>query len=268
MNKIVIENGLIKDKIVDNTIKVNYSVSDNFLAVNNLEISCLKDTSICIYYANNYDIKFNVIINCLESVNVNLFEIYVDGKLKIRNTYNLERTSNLTIQKFYDVEKINQFDIINMDGEYSNVNYILKTVSKNYEKYNLLINHNSKNTFSNVINNAVNINNGKVIFDITGIVPKGMSNSTLNQNNRIVTFNQNKCQINPNLLIDEDDVSANHSAFVGEFSYEELFYLQSRGIRYDEALKLLIKGFLFNNLILIDDITNALEVIIKKYYLF
>lgn len=266
MNKIVIENSLIKDKTIDDTIKINYSVNDTFLAVNNLEIFCLKDTGICIYYTNDNDIKFNVVINCLESVNVNLFEFYSNGILKIRNTYNLSRSSNLTIQKFYDIKEINQFDIINMNGEYSSINYILKTVSKNSEKYNLLINHNAKNTSSNVINNAVNINNGKIIFDVTGLVPKTMSGSTLNQNNRIVSFNQNKCQINPNLLIDEDDVSANHSAFVGQFSYEELFYLQSRGIRYDDALKLLIRGFLFNNLMLNDDATNSLELIIKKYW--
>ncbi len=266
MNKIVIENSVIKEKIIDDTIRVNYSINDIFLAVNNLEIECLNDTSLCIYYLNDSDVKINVIVNCLENVNVSIFENYSNGILKIRNTYNLAKSSNLYLQKFYDVKNINQFDIINMNGEQSNINYILKTVSTEHEKYNLLINHNASNTFSNIINNAVNIIDGNVIFDVTGVVPKGKFGCVLNQNNRIVTFNQNKCQINPNLLIDENDVSANHSAYVGKFDYEELFYLQSRGIKYDDALKLLIKGFLFSNLVLDDAISDILELIIKKYW--
>ncbi len=266
MNKIIIENSVIKEKVIDDTIRINYSINDTFLAVNNLEIECLKDTNLYISYLNNSDIKINVIVNCLENVNVNIFENYSNNILKIRNTYNLDKSSNLHVQKFYDVKEINQFDVINMNGENANIDYVLKTISTGCEKYNLLINHNATNTFSNIINNAVNINDGEVIFDVNGVVPKGKFGCVLNQNNRIVTFNQNKCQINPNLLIDENDVSANHSAFVGKFNYDELFYLQSRGIKYNDALKLLIKGFLFSNLVLNDEINDMLELIIKKYW--
>lgn len=266
MNKIIIENSVITEKIIDDTIRINYSINDAFLAVNNLAIECLNDTDLYISYLNNNDIKFNVIVNCLEHVNVNIFENYSNDILKIRNTYNLDKSSNLCVQKVYDVKEINQFDVININGENANIDYILKTVSTGHQKYNLLINHNATNTSSNIINNAVNINDGEVIFDVNGLVPKGKSGCILNQNNRIVTFNQNKCQINPNLLIDENDVSANHSAFVGKFNYEELFYLQSRGIKYNDALKLLVKGFLFSNLALNDEIDEILELIIKKYW--
>ena len=50
------------------------------------------------------------------------------------------------------------------------------------------------------------------------------------------------------MYIDCFDVIANHSAFIGTFKDEELFYLQSRGIPVDEASKLLIKGFLISEL--------------------
>lgn len=266
MNKLIIENGIIKKQIVDDALIFKYNVSDTFFSVNNLEIKCLKNTDLYIYYLNTTDIKINVIINCLDGVCANIFEKYDDGILKIRNTYNLGKESKLYLQKFYDVKEIKQFDMINLNGEKAEINYILKTISTGEEKYNLLVNHNAQYTISNVINNSVNINNGKVIFDVNGIVPKGMIGSILNQNNRIATLNQNKCQINPNLLIDENDISANHSAFVGKFKDEELFYLQSRGIQYSEALKLLIKGFLSSSLKLNDETNEELDLIIKKYW--
>ena len=266
MNKIVIGNNGLKEKNIDNNIKINYSVSNDFVAVNNLEINCLNDTDILLDYKITSDIKINVSINLSDNVKVNLFEKYNDGILKIRNSYNLNYKSELKVQKFYDVEQIKQFDVINLNGEKASINYILKTISSNCEKYNLLINHNAKNTTSNIINNAININDGQIIFDVTGVVPKGNVECLLNQNNRIVTFNQNKCQINPNLLIDENDVAANHSAFVGKFNDEELFYLQSRGINYNDAIKLLIKGFLISNLTLDDEFMADLDLIIKKYW--
>lgn len=265
MNKLIIENGIIKEQKLDDTITLNYNVSDTFLCVNNLEIECLKNTDLVIYYLNTDDIKINAIINCVDNSCVNVFEVYIDGVIKIRNTYNLGKESKLSLQKIYDVKEIKQFDTINLNGEKAEIDYILKTISTDKEKYNLLINHNNIFTVSNIINNSVNIKNGSVFFDVNGIVQKGMIGSILNQNNRVVTFNNNKCQINPNLLVDENDVSANHSAFVGKFKDEELFYLQSRGIEYNEALKLLIRGFLFSNL-LSDKINEDLEMIIKKYW--
>ena len=50
------------------------------------------------------------------------------------------------------------------------------------------------------------------------------------------------------MLIDEVDVSANHSALIGSFKDDELFYMQRLGIDKVEANKLLIKGFINNKI--------------------
>ena len=49
--------------------------------------------------------------------------------------------------------------------------------------------------------------------------------------------------------IDEDSVIAKHGSVIGGFHDSEIFYLMSRGISYQEAIHLLIKGFIFSNLI-------------------
>ena len=86
----------------------------------------------------------------------------------------------------------------------------------------------------------------------------------LNQNNRIINLGNNKSEILPNLYIDCSDVEASHAALIDRFTFEEIFYLQSRGINYNDALKLLIKGFLLSDISdkdLIDYITEIFNSI-------
>ena len=73
----------------------------------------------------------------------------------------------------------------------------------------------------------------------------------------------NLCIIKPNLFIDEEDVSANHSALIGTFKAEEVFYLMSRGISKKEADSLLTRGFLMKGINYHKDI---LESLISKYW--
>ncbi len=47
----------------------------------------------------------------------------------------------------------------------------------------------------------------------------------------------------PNLEIFADDVKASHGATIAQLSEEDLFYLQARGLKAEEAKELLIKGF-------------------------
>ena len=266
MNRIIIEDDKIIECLIDNNIKIDYNIDNSFIKINQLLIEFIGSTDLEIHYNFSNEIKINVTINCISNIDVKIFEKYKNGILKVQNTYNLNNNSNINIQKFYDVNSIRQFDIINLNNTGANAHYVLKTISSGLEKYNLVVNHNFPNTISNMVNNAINIDDGEVFFDINGVIPKGMTNCTLNQNNRIVTFNEKKCQINPNLLIDENDVCANHSAFVGKFNDDDVFYLQSRGINYNDTLKLLAKGFLMSNLTLNDNLKEEIENIINKYW--
>ncbi|MBI5228049.1 SufD family Fe-S cluster assembly protein [Candidatus Micrarchaeota archaeon] len=49
---------------------------------------------------------------------------------------------------------------------------------------------------------------------------------------------------NPELEIENNDVSSRHAASVSQIDEEKIFYLMSRGISRDEARKLIIEGFL------------------------
>ena len=107
--------------------------------------------------------------------------------------------------------------------------------------------HNMKNTISNIKNNLVNVS-GTSSIQISSSVDKNITDCTCNQFNRIINLTNNKCEIRPILYIDNDLVDANHSALIGDFEEDEIFYLESRGIDKSNAYNLLIKGFLNSGL--------------------
>ena len=129
-----------------------------------------------------------------------------------------------------------------------------------------MVYHNYPKTICNVYNSGVNILDGKLIFTVTNIVPNHITGCVVNQNGRIITLNNNECLINPNLLIEENDVTASHSALIGKVSDEELFYLMSRGINHDLAINLLIKGFLLGGLTISEKRTKEINAIIDQYW--
>ena len=266
MNKIKIANDIIIDKNVDDSVEVILLEKNDFFNVNSVKIKVVKDTNLEIEYNNDEDVKIDIFINVLEGINFNLFEYRSGCKTKIQYKYYLEENSTSLINKFYNSDSIQELDIINLNGVGARIDYHFKTISTGPQKYDLMIYHNYANTISNIINNGVNINDGGLVFNITSVVLNGKKNCIINQINRIITLNDNKCEINPNLLIEENEVEANHSALIGRFSDEEMFYLQSRGINERLALSLLIKGFLINELTIDEEKISKLSQVIDSYW--
>lgn len=257
MNRITISNDIVTE--LDETIDVNLDECYEFFGVCKIVITPICDTKLEIVY-NVTDFKADIIVNLNENINFELFEVRESDNVKVKYEYNMDRMSNLKVSKFYDVSKIREYDTVNLNGEGAYLEYILKTIAHDKQDFNLSLKHNAKNTISKVINSGVNIT-GSINFNVEGIVPNEISGCELNQSNRIITFNDNVCRIDPIFLIDENDVVADHSALIGRFSDEELFYLKSRGIDHNSAIKLLVKGFLLDS---IED--ERLDNIIKKYW--
>jgi hypothetical protein len=266
MNKIVIVNDIIVDKIIDDNIEIIMLEKNDIFNVNSFKIKVIKDTNLEIEYNNLEDSKIDVFVTVLENVNFNLFEYRNGCKAKIQYKYYLEENSVCNINKFYNADSIQELDIVNLNGINAKIDYCFKTISTGLEKYDLMIYHNYNNTTSNIINNGVNADEGSLVFNITSIVLNNKKNCIVNQNNRIINLGNNKCEINPNLLIEENDIEANHSALIGRFSDEEMFYLQSRGLNEKQTLNLLIKGFLINGLHITEEERSRLTQIIDNYW--
>lgn len=263
MNKIIVIDDNISLENVSEFIRVEIIPKNALFDVNTLKIDILNDETLNIEYNHLKESKLNIEINIMNNVNVNINEFRNGVKSKIKYHYNIDSNSTLNLYKFYDIETIKEFVRIDLNGECSTINYNFKTISKNAEKYDITIYHNHSNTNSNIINNGVNIKDGNLIFNVSSFTPSGNIKCDVIQKSRIINLTSNECKICPNLYIDEYDVNASHSAYIGNFKDEELFYLMSRGINKTESEYLLIKGFLLNNM---ESLSEKVNEICEKYW--
>ena len=169
-------------------------------------------------------------------------DIYIND-LNIK--FDIKKCETLNIYHYVFNKSVNV--IINLNGENAKVNYHFSVISLDDNTFKIEVNHNSKNTESNIFNHGVNVLNNKLSFDVTGLVPKDISKCICNQENQIINLSDGTSLIKPNLLIRNYDTFSNHAAYIGKFKDELLFYLMSRGISFNKSNELLMESLLINN---------------------
>ena len=184
-------------------------------------------------------------LNFIIDGDVKLIECSFDRELTINNKYDIKKGS-LNIVRFYNNIKVDQIDNINLYNG-SSINYNFSNICRGVENYIININHNEKNTKSNINNKSIALMNSDIKYTINSSVFKKCVDSLLDQNTRIVTMGECNTSIKPNMFIDLDQVEARHGSVIGSFKEDQIFYLMSKGISYNDALKLLIKGYLLSN---------------------
>lgn len=248
MNKIKVVDDNLEKVSINKNIQIEYYEKECLFAINEIKINVIKDSDLEIEINLKEHTKLNFNINVEKNVKLNLYVLTKGYNGKIQYKYNLNENSNCDIFKFQNVNSIKEMIVVKLDGINSRFDYNFKTIGYDKETYDYHIFHNSKNTISNIKNNGVCVDNGTITYQVSSFVPKDITGCVVNQNNRIINLTDNKCEIKPNLYIDSHDVEASHSALIGKFSDEEMFYIQSRGIDYNNALKLLIAGFLTSDI--------------------
>ena len=176
--------------------------------------------------------------------------------------FNIEENSNVKINIFDVSKDINRNITINLNGKNSYVELNISSISLKENNYEVNVFHNEKNTHSETNLHGLAIDDNKITFKNNGTIKKGSIKSILNQDNKIITLGKNNSKIEPNLFIDEYDISASHGAYVGKFKEDDIFYLKTRGLPEDNANNLLIKGFLSNNF----EDKETIEKIINTYW--
>ncbi len=259
MNKIVLDKEL-KD-YTNSDIEVSYQKQSDLLNIPCLSIKVNNKTDLLLELNGYIDkINIDIVINC----DCNIYIDCTSDDMKIKYHYSINNSSKCNVYKYNQVNHINEMCVVDLDSIGSDIEYIFKSICTYKENYDYVINHNCQNTISNITNNGVN-KSGAMNIQISGYIPKNIIGCTCNQNNRIINLTNNKCEIRPNLYIDCDDVNANHSALIGKFDDNEMFYLNSRGISEIDATNLLIKGFILNGMEN-EDILKKITKDIDKYW--
>ena len=161
------------------------------------------------------------------------------------SSFNINKDETLEIYHFVVNKDVNIK--INLNGENAKVIYHLSIISKDKNVCNIEVNHVSSNTESKVICHGVNTDDKRLEFNIKGVIPNKASNCICNEENEIINLKDGESIIKPNLLIRNFNTCSSHSAYIGEFNKEKLFYLESRGISKENAIKLLMEGLLIGD---------------------
>lgn len=222
--------------------------------INNLVIE--EDTELVF---NFNDTSRDIYIVVEDNICLNIVDISFNTSNKINIT--LKNDSRVIYNKF----SINSGDYIYtlLDGEYSNVVINNSVVNNDDTKMKFVIEHNNTNTSSNLSNHGVNNSSGTLYFNVDSKINRSASLACADQENKIINLVKGDSKILPNLLVDNYDVSASHSAYISDFDKESMFYLKSRGISEKDARRLLLEGFLIGNLNVDDETKKNLLSYIK-----
>lgn len=254
MNEII----LSKDKIINPFDSVLISKKEERLV-----IEVMSNSDITFKLVNDNYEMVTIIIN--PNSKVNMFEISDQGIEKKDYEYKVLDNSFLIINKLNYMniyqEKVNA----SLDGINSHLYLNVSMMSKNIHKYLIDINHNNKNTTSIINNHGVTTGAGLIEMTINGRVQKGMIDSVINQDNKIMMMGTGRSIIKPNLYIDENMVEARHGASIGRFNDDEIFYMKTRGIDEVQGYNLLMKGFLLGILAIDEETKEECSNIIDKY---
>lgn len=242
MNKILLNNG---KNIESNTLN-----NGNFLIEKDinvfLELDELKD-----------DISIRVLDNVRSSIKI------IANNISSKVNIILGENSYLHIDSL--VSDSSCIITISLAGRGSEIECISSVIVDKDSKLEFSVSHDSEDTKSLVVNNGFVLGNNKLVFDVNGIVKKNSNRSICFQDSKIITNNNQLSRILPNLYIENYDVEAEHSAYIGKFKEEDMFYLMSRGISRSDAYLLLVKSFLIGKMVLTEEEENKMIFKIDEY---
>ncbi len=112
--------------------------------------------------------------------------------------------------------------------------------------YDILINHHATGTYGLTDCYGVAKDKSHLSFIGNGHIFNGMKDSSDHQNCRIMVFDEEaKGLVKPILTVDENDISAGHSASLGTINPDHMFYMTSRGLSESIAKEIIAYGYLY-----------------------
>lgn len=166
------------------------------------------------------------------------------------------------------VNSLNKNNSVNVNVlllEQSKINYNHSVLASVDSINNFKVKHVDNSSISNLNNNGINKNDNKLFFNIDGIIPKNLHDIICNQSSKIINYSNGDSKVIPNLIIDSNDIIANHAAYIGEINEEELFYMKSRGINELDIKKLIYRGVLLGKMDL-DEEKEEFNKIINEWW--
>ncbi|HCY9391447.1 TPA: Fe-S cluster assembly protein SufD [Enterococcus faecalis] len=131
------------------------------------------------------------------------------------------------------------------EGAHSEVKVVAISAGKQTQGIDTRLTNKAPYSIGHILQHGVIRERGTLTFNGIGHILKGAKGADAQQESRVLMLSDKaRGDANPILLIDENEVTAGHAASVGRVDPEEMYYLMSRGLRKEEAERLVIRGFL------------------------
>ncbi len=257
----------------EDNIKIIYTFDDNNkYLINNLEFKVNKNANIIVEYRSTTDL-----------------ECYHNGKIRVIANNNVH--ANVTIINFLNKESTNFDSIENEIKNNASLNYTVVDIGGKYSitnYYSNIIGNEAKNSIKTIYlgtdNQIKDINyiaelrgqktnmemdlqgalkdNSKKNFKGTIDFKKGSKKAKGHENESCMMLSDKaKSLALPMLLCTEEDVEGEHSTSSGKADEKELFYIMSRGLSRNEAIKLMVKAKFYDIIARIQEENLKKEVI-------
>ncbi len=271
-NKIFLNSGILFN-IKSNTklkIRLVHDTSENFTVFQNNFINFNKKCEV------QFDDYFNFTNNSINNINYNI-QVGNSSVVKhnifqnFKNSNKLYLTSNSVCEKnsLYNQNTYNfsdgfvrNFHNAHLNGEYSNASlkgcFFLKNKNICTNKTNII--HNAENCVSDQTYKGILNDHSKASYYSNTFVSKNAQKTEGYQLSKGILLTDN-CSFfsKPELRIFADDVKCSHGSTIGPVDESALYYLRSRGISKNEAMKMIISSFIEEDLKNLD--INIAEII-------
>lgn len=266
-------NHRVKLTTSDETIKINYTFDDNNLSlINNIDIFANGSSNIIITYNSktNKPCFHNGVIRLFANENSNVNIVVVNLLNNLSNNFD-------AIENTLDANSNVNYTIIDIGGKYSVSNYFSNIIGEN-------ANNNLKTIYLGTENQVKDINyiahlkgvKSQIDIDVQGALDgnakknfkgtidfkKGSKKAKGTENEACMLLSDKaKSLALPMLLCTEEDVDGEHSTSSGKADEKELFYIMSRGLSRNEAIKLIVKAKFYDLIEKVNDEKLKQEVI-------
>lgn len=104
--------------------------------------------------------------------------------------------------------------------------------------------HESRDTTGDTVWKGAATGQSKASYEGLIEIVEGATNShTYLQTHSLLLSREAKVDAIPSLIVKVDDVSASHGGTVGEVDEDQVFYMRTRGISREDAIRILVEGF-------------------------
>lgn len=143
--------------------------------------------------------------------------------------------------------KVNQEVALAGEGASAQVNGVMFTTGRQHLAYFTRQDHQAPRTTSDLLYKGGLKDSSRIVWKgMIRVEPDAQKTDAYQKNDSLVLSENARADSIPGLEIEANDVRCTHGATAGPVDDEMVFYLRSRGIKKDEAVRLIVEGFFAN----------------------